>query len=353
MTTVGYGDKTPRSRGTRMFAVLWIIIGITVCSIFTASMTNAITSAITPENPIIAGMKIGWLKYRTYEAIIIAQYGGVIIPVDTYDHIKGINILFDMLQEEKIDGMLLDQHLFNTFKKKLIESPYGMRLNDLINNKTVIKVIKNKLDDISLGLLIRSPQHNDYFRNYILDNKLHLETCKRFRMNLDVKPKEEAVSLFSVEAGLFWPVAGACAGFLAVIFCFGFTFEFFRKRDMFDLNRNVNKNDINVEAAAEEERVRTRPKLFNSSNRIDIHISRSASFINSVFEAGSITSFETTKEDISRYESNDISETNSICSRAIKGFTRTMSGVVANKPPDNSIVNEHQTINEETIESYL
>lgn len=45
-----YGDKTPRSVIGRLFSVLWIFVGITIVSFFTATITSAITIA-TVKNP--------------------------------------------------------------------------------------------------------------------------------------------------------------------------------------------------------------------------------------------------------------------------------------------------------------
>lgn len=39
-----YGDKTPKSISGRLFSVVWIITGITVCSILTATLSSALTN---------------------------------------------------------------------------------------------------------------------------------------------------------------------------------------------------------------------------------------------------------------------------------------------------------------------
>ncbi|RMX42725.1 hypothetical protein pdam_00018966, partial [Pocillopora damicornis] len=41
MTTVGYGDKTPKFVLGRMFGVLWILLGLVVIAMFTATATSA------------------------------------------------------------------------------------------------------------------------------------------------------------------------------------------------------------------------------------------------------------------------------------------------------------------------
>ena len=37
MTTVGYGDKTPRTVAARIFAVFWILVGIVTFSILSGT----------------------------------------------------------------------------------------------------------------------------------------------------------------------------------------------------------------------------------------------------------------------------------------------------------------------------
>ena len=43
MTTVGYGDTAPRSFFARIFSFFWILIGLTIISIFTAAVTSSLT----------------------------------------------------------------------------------------------------------------------------------------------------------------------------------------------------------------------------------------------------------------------------------------------------------------------
>ncbi|KAK3707975.1 hypothetical protein QZH41_010734, partial [Actinostola sp. cb2023] len=47
MTTVGYGDKTPKTILGRAFGTLWILIGLVMIAIFTAKATNALTTTHT------------------------------------------------------------------------------------------------------------------------------------------------------------------------------------------------------------------------------------------------------------------------------------------------------------------
>ena len=52
-----YGDKTPKSAAGRIFAVLWIVVGITICSLFTATLTATITETSVKKGSL-SGRKV-------------------------------------------------------------------------------------------------------------------------------------------------------------------------------------------------------------------------------------------------------------------------------------------------------
>ncbi len=43
LTTVGYGDKTPKTTGGRIIAIIWMLAGLIIISSFTAAITSALT----------------------------------------------------------------------------------------------------------------------------------------------------------------------------------------------------------------------------------------------------------------------------------------------------------------------
>lgn len=77
MTTVGYGDKAPRSFAARIFSIFWILVGITVCSMFTAALSNKIDEAREVATQEIQGNQIAVLKYRRLfdDAMVVAAHG--------------------------------------------------------------------------------------------------------------------------------------------------------------------------------------------------------------------------------------------------------------------------------------
>ena len=51
MTTVGYGDRAPKSFIARIFAFFWVLVGLVIISIFTATVTTSLT-ALSLSNDI-------------------------------------------------------------------------------------------------------------------------------------------------------------------------------------------------------------------------------------------------------------------------------------------------------------
>ena len=52
-----YGDKSPKSPIARIFAIIWIAVGITIFSMYTASLTSALSSAVAQSHEIVLYQK--------------------------------------------------------------------------------------------------------------------------------------------------------------------------------------------------------------------------------------------------------------------------------------------------------
>ena len=53
-----YGDKTPKSVIARLFAVGWIMIGVTLCSLLVATLSRALTSVTVERFGVVARIKV-------------------------------------------------------------------------------------------------------------------------------------------------------------------------------------------------------------------------------------------------------------------------------------------------------
>ena len=67
MTTVGYGDKVPKSYIGRVYAILMILVGLTICSMFTAELTNEVMKRSHISYTTMAGKDIAVLKGKKFD----------------------------------------------------------------------------------------------------------------------------------------------------------------------------------------------------------------------------------------------------------------------------------------------
>ena len=97
MTTVGYGDKAPKSYVARVFSIVWILFGITIFSMLTASLTTVIESSTTKPSTDMTGKQVGALRSRPYDAAVVAKHGGILHAIDYKSALSGVGELFDRL----------------------------------------------------------------------------------------------------------------------------------------------------------------------------------------------------------------------------------------------------------------
>lgn len=113
MTTVGYGDKTPRSFIGRLFGVLWILLGLIVITMFTAIVTAALTNLSSPEfTNSMEGMDVGVLSRNSEAADDEANYMGA-NPIKYKNH----DDLEEALLKEEIGGIFMERLQANYYYK--------------------------------------------------------------------------------------------------------------------------------------------------------------------------------------------------------------------------------------------
>lgn len=78
MTTVGYGDKSPKSRGGKIVALMWMFSGLLFISGFTASVASTLTVNQLHWNPtdvdLFKNSKVGTIKSSGTEAYLRTHF---------------------------------------------------------------------------------------------------------------------------------------------------------------------------------------------------------------------------------------------------------------------------------------
>ncbi|CAH3167157.1 unnamed protein product [Pocillopora meandrina] len=133
MTTVGYGDKAPQSSLARTFAILWMLEGTVLTTVFSARLTADLTAG-----------EIG------YDLNLLGKRVGVPLGMETF-LIKEFNFGADFEELEDFHE-LIDSHKYSSLEY-LLFFDYDMA-SDLIKKRRIndLKIEKNIAHEFSVGM---------------------------------------------------------------------------------------------------------------------------------------------------------------------------------------------------------
>ena len=82
MTTVGYGDITPKSVIGRCIASFWLFVGVMIGCVMTATMTDVVTGV---DDLSVFGKTVSVLENSYEEKIAAQDYRAKVVPVPSYE----------------------------------------------------------------------------------------------------------------------------------------------------------------------------------------------------------------------------------------------------------------------------
>ena len=106
MTSVGYGDRTPKSCIARIFAIIWMLLGITVFSMYTAILASALNSRTNMfESKDFVNKSVGVLNFTTS--------GKAVVQKERANDVKFANIdeMGSALRNQTIQALALDDNI--------------------------------------------------------------------------------------------------------------------------------------------------------------------------------------------------------------------------------------------------
>ena len=233
MTTVGYGDKVPKSVPARLFSIAWIFIGITTFSLVTAMLSSEIIEANSLPPPTMTGSKIAAMRNRLYDAIVVAKNGGVLIQIRQINATDGIHQMVLMLKNKHINGFVLDKYTMLLFNRVFENTATHKNVVNFLKTKTVRTEISHTGEQFFYGVLVRNLNDYDFLAEFIKDNRVVLNTCNSLLINkYSSEGKEDQVRnpLFSTSGDIFWSSFITIIIIIIVMFCFGMLYELMRKR---------------------------------------------------------------------------------------------------------------------------
>ena len=222
MTTVGYGDKIPTSFFARMFAVLWCLCGMLICSISVAYVATIIMDVTHPPLPELNGQRVGALQGQTHALLTIAQHGGIAYEFASSDTADEVKTLLARLEEKKIDGALIGRTNYYCY---LRDTKAALRAS---NAQFTITEKSFNGKDLVAGMLVKNATDYSYFKRYLEMNWAFVQGC--FALRNSVRRQDHKVSLQSPFVGLFRPFLSGTLLCLSCIGCFGLTYEIARRK---------------------------------------------------------------------------------------------------------------------------
>jgi len=214
MTTVGYGDRAPKSILGRTFAVAWILVGICICSIFTATLTTSLTTISLDTKKSLPGSKVGVLKRSIEMALAMQQQADLQL-------FNSVEEMREALDNGFIEGVLLDNYQISHYTETLFPSS-EFKTDEIIKEET-----------LSYGAVVNDTYLAKCFRGLIAEDKYLLydfirkELTKTLKGGGDDEAVQNSQSIFDPTGDLFFPSLYTCIALVVIIFVVGLVAELF------------------------------------------------------------------------------------------------------------------------------
>lgn len=172
MTTVGYGDKAPRTLGGRLIALVWMFAAIIIISSFTAAITSALTvsqlgSSIRGPGDL-PGVRVGAVASSTGEQYLNRR------NVSYQSFPDALNAL-RALAAGRVDAVVYDAPILQYLTKTDFPGTLSVLPNIFVRQDYAIAVpqgspLREKLDRV-LEREIRSPKWQEVIYHYLGRNE--------------------------------------------------------------------------------------------------------------------------------------------------------------------------------------
>ncbi|XP_048587676.1 uncharacterized protein LOC5507247 isoform X2 [Nematostella vectensis] len=127
-TTVGYGDRVPRSLLGRTFAMAWSLMGMVLTSLLISAVTSSLIITVITENMTVEkGRKVGAVE-GSVAFTVAKKLAGTMATVASYPNAE---TLAYALSRDEIDGCLIDMHSAGFYSDQLTRK--GLKVSQVIN----------------------------------------------------------------------------------------------------------------------------------------------------------------------------------------------------------------------------
>lgn len=168
LTTVGYGDITPRSVPGRILGLLWMLAALIVVSFFTASMTTALTvgqlTGKINSPDALASLKVASIEGSTSSKWL--EHSNI-----SYQHSNTLDDALKALASNQVDAVVYDEPLLrwkisHSYSSGMKILPFTLERQDYAFALPLNSPLREPINTSLLGL-INSPDWNSYVTRYL------------------------------------------------------------------------------------------------------------------------------------------------------------------------------------------
>ena len=218
MTTVGYGDRIPKSCSARMFSFLIILFGMSLIGIFTSTVSSSLISYLLNKDISLFSKSIVVLN-QTEEHRFALRHNAKVIPVDNMkDFVKTFGV---KMKEGIVEGGLVDTNVAGYYRK-LVGEQSGIRLGKVFDSKlTYGFIILKELNNPRFNKCLRRTLSNceNDINNLIL-NKDNLQALKEPQVDI-------STSLLNERSTIFQRAMYLSVGAIVFLILVGIVWEYF------------------------------------------------------------------------------------------------------------------------------
>ncbi|XP_022801150.1 uncharacterized protein LOC111338870 isoform X2 [Stylophora pistillata] len=215
MTTVGYGDRSPRSVPARMFGITWTLTGLVIISILVGAIASALTSVTVKYPVILYGSKIGVIQNSTEHRIGTLKNA----RVNEEENYKNLKQLRTALENGEIEGALIDTYVAAEHK------------DELFSDKIYVKQILDRPFGYGVVLSGAAVNVEQRCRDYINQHMSYIShMIPNSTKTLDPAPPDESVELstdlFDGSSEMFLIALASLCGMLGFAVLGGITYHY-------------------------------------------------------------------------------------------------------------------------------
>ncbi|XP_031565849.1 uncharacterized protein LOC116301000 [Actinia tenebrosa] len=217
MTTVGYGDRSPRGYFARIFAIIWVLVGIVITSIFTGVVTTSLTAITLSTETSLYGTTVIAIQNSTEYKFGLNKNAKVTGAINLEE-------VANRLKKREFKGALVDTYVAGEVKD--FDDP-SLRVSKIIDYDSHYGIV---FGDESGAPLAKS-KFQTCMADYVSETKADIfkrveSLTKPLEKPKDSEAVEKSSGLFDADSELFKSSVYTCLGMLLFLAACGIIWDY-------------------------------------------------------------------------------------------------------------------------------